>query len=740
MKLIVAKSLDLRTIVSTIGLFVAIVTAISIPAGYLFVEYSAAVNNLQFKAHLKANRLAKYIYIHNTLWQYQSVRLTELIELPEANDRGDQQRIFDAAGKLVIEVGAAPAYPTITQGAPIFVRGATVGRVEVATSARYLLINSGVVTALSCVLGFGMFFAVRVFPLRVLGQTIGALESSQHNLQEQNSKFDAALNNMSQGLLMFDKDERILVCNNQYIEMYDLSRAVVKPGCTLTELLKHRAERGHLLRDLEQYRAALLAKLALGEKAPYVVETADEREISIINQPMPNGGWVVTHEDITERRQAEAKISHMALHDALTNLPNRRFFHEQMVNRLSHLSRDQKFAVLCLDLDRFKIVNDTLGHPFGDKLLNQVATRMSKCLSEGDSIARLGGDEFAIMQGSLEQPNESMRLASRLIEITNAPFEFDGHQGVIGVSIGIAVAPNDATDAEQLLKNADMALYRAKTDGRGTYRFFEAEMDTILQARRALELDLRKALVRREFELYYQPIINLQKREISGFEAMIRWNHPERGLISPLDFIPLAEETALIVPIGEWILRQACAEAEKWPSEITLAVNLSPAQFKVGNLAQLVMSALAQSGLPGQRLELEITESVLLVDNESTLRTLHQLRSLGVRIAMDDFGTGYSSLSYLRSFPFDKIKIDRSFVRNLASSADSKAIIRAVTGLGSSLGMTTTGEGVETQEELEYLEQEGCTEAQGYFFSEPKPARDVLKLLSKQLETAKAVA
>jgi predicted signal transduction protein with EAL and GGDEF domain len=311
---------------------------------------------------------------------------------------------------------------------------------------------------------------------------------------------------------------------------------------------------------------------------------------------------------------------------------------------------------------------------------------------------------------------------------------------VIGVSIGIAVAPTDAADADRLLKNADIALYRAKVDGRGTYRFFELEMDALLQARRTLELDLRKALVNGEFELYYQPLVNLEKQKISGFEALIRWNHPERGLVAPLDFIPLAEETALIVPIGEWVLRQACAEAVKWPGDITVAVNLSPAQFKMRNLSQMVMSALAQSGLPAKRLELEITESVLLVDNESTLATLHQLHNLGVRISMDDFGTGYSSLSYLRSFPFDKIKIDQSFVRDLASNVDSKAIIRAVTVLGGSLGMTTIGEGVETQEQLEYLKQEGCTEGQGYFFSKPKPAREVLKLLSKQRVIAKAVA
>jgi diguanylate cyclase (GGDEF)-like protein len=574
-----------------------------------------------------------------------------------------------------------------------------------------------------------LFFAIRLWPRRILDRTLGVLESTQE-----------ALNNMSQGLVMFDAAERLVVCNNKFIEMYDLSRDIIKPGCTLKEVLQHRAQRGHLRYDPDQYRIELLARLTPLETAISVVGTADGREISVASRPMRRGGWVVTHEDITERRKAEAKISHMALHDALTNLPNRLFFHEQMQDRLAHLAPDHNFAVLCLDLDGFKTVNDTLGHLFGDKLLRQVAERMSGCLGEGDTIARMGGDEFAIVQASIQQPNDAIMLATRLCEIVDRPFDLDGHHVAVGISIGIAIAPTDTTDAHQLLKNADMALYRAKSDGRGTYRFFEPEMDMLMRSRRALELGLRRALAGGEFELYYQPIVNLQNEQISGFEALIRWNHPERGLVAPLDFIPLAEETALIVPIGEWVLRQACSEAMKWPAHMTIAVNLSAAQFKARNLSQMVLSALAQSGLAAQRLELEITESVLLAGSEPTLQMLHRLRDLGVRISLDDFGTGHSSLGYLRSFPFDKIKIDRSFVHDLAFNTDSKAIIRAVTGLGSSLGIITTGEGVETQEELEYLKREGCTEAQGYFFSKPKPAHEVLQFLSEQGLSARAVA
>jgi diguanylate cyclase (GGDEF)-like protein len=565
-------------------------------------------------------------------------------------------------------------------------------------------------------------------------------EQIERRTRDQKLQLDTALSYMPQGLLMFDSAERLVVCNDQYIKMYDLSGDIVKPGCTFIELLKHRAEQGHLRRDPEQYRTEVLVDIRSGKATSRIVETADGREILIKNQSMPDGGWVVTHEDITEQRAAQAKISHMALHDALTDLPNRVLLRQQLEDRLAHMERDLKFAVLCLDLDRFKSVNDSLGHKFGDQLLNQVADRLRACLREGDIVARLGGDEFAILQCGITQPTETTALAARLIEAIGEPFDLGGHQVVVGLSAGIAIAPTDATDPDQLLMNADLALYRAKADGRATYRFFEPGMDARMQARRSLELDLRKALVNGEFELHYQPLVNLKDDTICGFEALLRWNHPVRGMVMPLDFIPLAEETALIVPIGEWVLRQACEEAAKWPSHVGVAVNLSPAQFKNPGLSQTVVSALARAGLAPRRLELEITESVLLANTDSTYATLHRLRALGVRISMDDFGTGYSSLSYLRSFPFDKIKIDRSFVRDLPSNADSMAIIRAVTGLGCSLGMATTGEGVETREELECLRQEGCTEAQGYYFSRPKPASEVHKLLAKQGASVKAVA
>jgi diguanylate cyclase (GGDEF)-like protein len=561
---------------------------------------------------------------------------------------------------------------------------------------------------------------------------------SNRQLSTQNALTDAAINNMVQGFLMFDAAERIIICNDRYIEMYGLSREIVKPGCSFLTLLQHRAATGLLNLDPHQYRADLLSELSKGAVVEWNITTTDGRAIFISNKPMLGGGWIVTHEDITERRRAEAKISHMALHDGLTDLPNRHLFGAQVENRFTQAGHGEGFAVFCLDLDRFKDVNDGLGHAFGDKLLAQVAARLKGCVRQADTVARLASDEFAILQSNPTDMAEITALAAKIVETIGAPFDLDGQQIIIGASIGIAVAPEDANNTVELLKAADLALYRAKSDGRGTYRFYEPAMHINVQARRALERDLRNALANDEFVIHYQPLVNLQTERICGFEALIRWNHPQRGMISPLEFIPFAEESALIVPIGEWVLRAACAEAAKWPSEVRLAVNLSPVQFRTPNLYEFVTDALSHSGLAADRLELEITESALLSNHDSTV--LRQLRALGVRIAMDDFGTGHSSLSYLRSFPFDKIKIDRSFVHDLSSKKDCRAIISAVTQLAISLGIETTAEGVETQEELDYLKRSGCTEGQGHFFSKARPAKDVYAMITAAEKQAKAVA
>jgi diguanylate cyclase (GGDEF)-like protein/PAS domain S-box-containing protein len=443
-------------------------------------------------------------------------------------------------------------------------------------------------------------------------------------------------------------------------------------------------------------------------------------------------GFLVAVVDITERRKAEARIAHMAHHDGLTNLPNRELFQERLKQALEQAqSGNKRVAVLCIDLDLFKNVNDSFGHPMGDRLLRLVADRLRSEVRGNNLGARLGGDEFAVILASDVSPNEASDYAARLIKMLSACYDIDGIEVVIGASIGIALSPGDGDTSEELMRNADMALYRAKSDGGSIHRFFEREMDRQAQKRRDVELDLRRAFANGEFEVHYQPLVDIAADRISGFESLLRWRHPEKGMISPADFIPVAEDIGLIVSLGEWVLREACSEAVKWPAEVKVAVNLSPVQFRSRNLVQVVISALAHSGLSPRRLELEITESIFLAETESNLAILHQLRELGVSISMDDFGTGYSSLSYLRSFPFDKIKIDRSFVKDLAQRPDCVAIVRAISGLGRSLNITTTAEGVETTDQLDWLRAEGCNEVQGFLFSAARPAAEVEQLLSR---------
>jgi diguanylate cyclase (GGDEF)-like protein len=440
--------------------------------------------------------------------------------------------------------------------------------------------------------------------------------------------------------------------------------------------------------------------------------------------------------EIAERERSQAETHYLAHHDPLTGLGNRVLLREQIEQALAQARRTtETLAILFIDLDGFKSINDTLGHSIGDALLKGIAGRLQESLRESDKIARLGGDEFAVIQMAEEQPKGASALAARLINVIRTPYLVEGHQLMVGASVGIAVASPDKHDPERLLKSADLAMYRAKADGRGTYRFFEPEMDARAQARRLMEIDLRSASIDTAFELYYQPIVDLRANRVTCLEALLRWRHAQRGFIPPTEFIPLAEEIGVIGPLGEWVLRQACADAVNWPDHVKVAVNLSPVQFKHGGLLAAVSNALKISGLPASRLDLEITESVLLEKTDVNLATLNQLSDLGVRISMDDFGTGYSSLSYLRSFHFDKIKIDRSFVRDLANNSDSLAIVRAITDLGTSFGMTVIAEGVETQDQLKHVELEGCTEVQGFLFSPPRPASEI-PLIIARLEQA----
>ncbi|WP_414645534.1 putative bifunctional diguanylate cyclase/phosphodiesterase [Bradyrhizobium sp. 6(2017)] len=437
--------------------------------------------------------------------------------------------------------------------------------------------------------------------------------------------------------------------------------------------------------------------------------------------------------DITERKRAEARLAFMAQHDSLTGLPNRNLLRQQMDEMLQHTRRStDKVAVLILGLDNFKAVNETLGHGIGDKLLRGVAKRLRSTLREEDALARLNSDEFTIVEGGVMRPEDAVLLARRILDAIGEPYLLEGHSVVIGASIGIAMSPGDGEDSEKLLKSADMALSRAKSEFRGTFSFFEAEVDARAQSRRKIEIDLRDAIQNEGLRPYYQPLVDLASGRITGFEALVRWPHPERGMISPGEFIPVAEETGLINPLGSLMLHRACMDAAQWPDDVRVAVNLSPLQFRTGNLLALITDALRQSGLPARRLELEITETLLLEKSSQVLATLHALRALGVRMSMDDFGTGYSSLSYLRSFPFDKIKIDQSFVRDLGANPDAQAIVRSIVSLGMGLGVTITAEGVETEAELSCLRAEGCHEGQGFLFSRARPNTEVISLLKAQ--------
>jgi diguanylate cyclase (GGDEF)-like protein/PAS domain S-box-containing protein len=559
-------------------------------------------------------------------------------------------------------------------------------------------------------------------------------ERAKETIETQYSQFEAALANMVQGLLMYDNTGRLTVSNQRFARLFGLPWErwkVAALGTTVSETMQLAADWTHVgITNRPQVLAEHQNLLDQKKTGRSVFEIGDGRTFAASFAPMANGGFVITFEDITEQRRHQDQISHMAHYDALTDLPNRVQFYDRMDGLLDRALDCAAFAVLSLDLDHFKNVNDTLGHPIGDQLLKAAADRMSGCVREGDVVARLGGDEFAILQLSFDRPQDATSLASRLIDTVTAPYEIDGHQVVVGASIGIVIAPGDGTVPDQLMKNADLALYRCKSEGGNTYRFFEAQMDAHMQQRRALEIDLRKALLNNELVLNYQPIVSLKTGRVSSCEALIRWHQPERGLVPPLDFIPIAEETGLICPIGEWILEQACADAVEWPGDIAVSVNASPVQFKAGGFFHAVTSALKKSGLPPSRLEIEITELVLMRDSSETLALLHKLKELGISIAMDDFGTGYSSIGYLRSFPFDRIKIDQSFIRDLPESDQSLAILRAVVGLGRSLHIVTTAEGVETQSQLELLRTEGCTDVQGHFFSQARPAAEMRELLA----------
>ena len=568
------------------------------------------------------------------------------------------------------------------------------------------------------------------------------LEDSQQELRDQTLRLDTAINHMVEGLCMFDAEKRLVVCNERYARLYRLPPDLLRTGTSHADIIRHRIVEGILKGDSSEGAAeqfiSRLAALPFDTVSSRIDEFADGRLICVTRQPMADGGWVATHLDVTEQRRSEAKITHMAQHDALTDLPNRVLLRERMEHAIA-VTRNGglDLAVLMLDLDRFKEVNDTLGHPSGDALLRAVAERLRGCVTETALIARLGGDEFAVIDYVTNPAVEAAALAEAIRKALCEPFDLGDHRVTVGTSIGVAIAPRDGNDSDVILKCADLALYSAKSGGRGAFRFFEPELDELMHARRNLEREMREALAGGQFELHYQPVVSAATGKTSGVEALLRWHHPKRGLVLPGEFIPLAEETGLIVPLGEWVLRTACAEAAKWPADVRIAINLSPAQFRSKELVPVIVGALASSGLAPHRLELEVTETVIMHDSEAVFAVLAELRELGVRIALDDFGTGYSSLSFLQRFPFDKVKIDRSFVQELSSArAEARHLARAVVRFAVSLGKTTTAEGVETKEQLDILREEGCGETQGYYFSRPMPASNVARLLRRGLGAA----
>ncbi len=560
--------------------------------------------------------------------------------------------------------------------------------------------------------------------------------------EEQANRFDVALNNMSHGLCMLDQQDRLQVWNERFLELLRLQDTEVREGMGIRDLVRSSVRAGnHAGKGVRAVLRDLTRGLQQDSFGQVFVSLDGERTIALSRRVMADGGSVVILEDITERKRAQERITRLARFDELTGLANRTQFRERLDAMLAAARRSEaQIAIHLIDLDRFKSVNDTLGHPIGDKLLQAVALRLGEVIRRSDLLARFGGDEFVVVQADTHRRRDAGWLALRIARALEDPFGVDGHRIDIGASIGVALAPLDGTDADQLLKKADMALYAAKSAGGGGHRFFAADMEDEAQQRRALELDLREAVASEAFELHFQPLVNLATGRITTCEALLRWNHPVRGAVPPSVFIPIAEETGLIIGIGEWVLRRACEEAVKWPDGVKVAVNLSPVQFRDRNLAAHVVSALARSGLPAQRLELEITERVLLDEGEGTAHAIQQFRTLGVSLSLDDFGTGYSSLNYLRKFPFAKIKIDQSFIRDTDSAKEGRAIIRAVAALGTSLGITVVAEGLETKQQMAFVREDGCHEGQGYLFGRPMPATEIAERIRGSIEKPLLVA
>jgi diguanylate cyclase (GGDEF)-like protein len=550
----------------------------------------------------------------------------------------------------------------------------------------------------------------------------------QDRLRLQKTRINKVLNSMRQGLISYDADERVVIVNRPYIDLYRLSEEVTKPGVTVRDVIAHRCAAGTMFRDPEGYLALLRSNAHV--KRSEVLETDDGRSIQVIHEPLADGGSVATHDDITEQRRAEQHVLHLAHYDALTDLPNRTLFRERLEEELAHIPPEQRIAVHHIDIDGFKSVNDSLGLAIGDELLKSVAANLSRCIGKSGLVARLGADEFAIVQTGISATDEVRELIDNIFDAIRMPLECQGHQLTTDASIGTALAPDHGSDADQVLKKADLAMHAAKSAGGGDWRSFDPAVDARIQARRQLEADLREAISRGALEIHYEPCVTLQDGRITACEAQIRWRHPVRGVIPPTEFMDLAEESGLIDQLGEWMLSKSCAEAASWPPEVKLTANISPEQFRSGTLAPKITAALAASGLPAKRLELEIAETVLMRLDDAALGVLRQLRDIGVGIALDGFGGGYSSLSCLQRFPFDKIKIDRSLIKDIGEPDGPQNIVQAVTGVAAARKITTTAEGVETETQRQLLRKLGCSEMQGPLLGSAIPAAEIVEMIA----------
>jgi diguanylate cyclase (GGDEF)-like protein len=641
-----------------------------------------------------------------------------------ASEGGGEYRVRDATGAF--QIGASRAAGRY----PLYVNVTVPESAALANwEARTILIGIGTLLTVACP-------ALLLLMLRNLVRSVikseRSLEQNARELAKLNTRLDLAFNNMSQGLCFFDGQQRLIVCNRRYIEMYNLSFEQVRPGMRLDAIVDLRFQAGTSPKMSRDGYLEWRKTISVSDKpSNTIVELNNGNFFRISHRPMPDGGWVATHEDVTASKRDEARIAYMAHHDALTGLASRSYFTETV--EAAQLSLDingKPFGVLMLDLDRFKAINDTMGHAAGDTLLKEVAGRLKSVIAKDDVVARLGGDEFAIVtfgtsaDGDQSYQDGAIALAGRVLDVINEPFLIDTKTVFVGTSIGIALAPDDGVETEDLLKKADLALYKSKAKGRNLYSLFDPHMMAETSELHKLEADMRAGLSRAEFEVHYQPIIDARTKKIAGAEALVRWRHREHGLMSPARFIPLAESTGLIVPLGEFVLNRACRDAMSWPSDLKVAVNLSAVQFRKTNLFNVIMSALTESGLPAERLEVEVTESVLLENEADCASLLHQLKDIGISVALDDFGTGYSSLSYLKQFPFNKIKIDRSFIADVEDDEGSMAIVSAIIGLSRGLDMITTAEGIETERQFEIMRAAGVTLAQGFLLGRPCPIEE----------------